>query len=233
MARTDPDTMVRGECWQALIDGWDRADIRKAMHAVLADESASFEERAGALRSLAGREGEKPEIRKWMLKFYEQPKTRAAAMQAMAISEDPRYAENFLERLDDPDGEVCAQAILGVALLGMESAAPRIAEYFDDENLRNEALPSYAMCAPCEPSRAGLRRLYKKIDGLAAGLSEDEELTVKNALNTRAERNGEEPVYGDEGEELVDEPVVAGVKVGRNDPCPCGSGKKYKKCCGA
>ncbi len=25
----------------------------------------------------------------------------------------------------------------------------------------------------------------------------------------------------------------AAVKVGRNDPCPCGSGKKYKKCCGA
>jgi uncharacterized protein len=24
-----------------------------------------------------------------------------------------------------------------------------------------------------------------------------------------------------------------GVKVGRNDPCPCGSGKKFKKCCGA
>jgi len=22
-------------------------------------------------------------------------------------------------------------------------------------------------------------------------------------------------------------------KTGRNDPCPCGSGKKYKKCCGA
>jgi len=28
-------------------------------------------------------------------------------------------------------------------------------------------------------------------------------------------------------------PVVAGPKVGRNEPCPCGSGKKYKKCCGA
>jgi len=26
--------------------------------------------------------------------------------------------------------------------------------------------------------------------------------------------------------------VVKGAKVGRNDPCPCGSGKKYKKCCG-
>jgi uncharacterized protein YecA (UPF0149 family) len=22
-------------------------------------------------------------------------------------------------------------------------------------------------------------------------------------------------------------------KIGRNDPCPCGSGKKYKRCCGA
>ncbi len=27
-------------------------------------------------------------------------------------------------------------------------------------------------------------------------------------------------------------PVMAEKKVGRNDPCPCGSGKKYKKCCG-
>lgn len=27
------------------------------------------------------------------------------------------------------------------------------------------------------------------------------------------------------------EPYVAEPKVGRNDPCPCGSGKKYKKCC--
>jgi preprotein translocase subunit SecA len=28
-------------------------------------------------------------------------------------------------------------------------------------------------------------------------------------------------------------PVAATARAGRNDPCPCGSGKKYKKCCGA
>ncbi|ABC22782.1 YchJ family protein [Rhodospirillum rubrum] len=28
------------------------------------------------------------------------------------------------------------------------------------------------------------------------------------------------------------EPPRSVVKIGRNDPCPCGSGKKYKKCCG-
>lgn len=27
--------------------------------------------------------------------------------------------------------------------------------------------------------------------------------------------------------------IAVSIKVGRNDPCPCGSGKKYKKCCGA
>lgn len=32
---------------------------------------------------------------------------------------------------------------------------------------------------------------------------------------------------------LVRDPVVnVEPRVGRNDPCPCGSGKKYKKCCG-
>jgi preprotein translocase subunit SecA len=29
------------------------------------------------------------------------------------------------------------------------------------------------------------------------------------------------------------EPAMVAKKVGRNDPCPCGSGKKYKKCCGS
>jgi preprotein translocase subunit SecA len=38
---------------------------------------------------------------------------------------------------------------------------------------------------------------------------------------------------GEEGGVKVKQIVNAAPKVGRNDPCPCGSGKKYKKCCGA
>jgi len=39
-------------------------------------------------------------------------------------------------------------------------------------------------------------------------------------------------VHGTNGQASPGEPrMVAGAKVGRNDPCPCGSGKKYKKCC--
>ena len=41
----------------------------------------------------------------------------------------------------------------------------------------------------------------------------------------RAEGNPEQP--------KVETVVHEGPRIGRNDPCPCGSGKKYKKCCGA
>jgi preprotein translocase subunit SecA len=36
-----------------------------------------------------------------------------------------------------------------------------------------------------------------------------------------------------DGEERKHQPVTADKEPGRNDPCPCGSGKKYKKCHGA
>ena len=34
------------------------------------------------------------------------------------------------------------------------------------------------------------------------------------------------------GQPAGQQPVVKGKKVGRNELCPCGSGKKYKRCCG-
>lgn len=35
-----------------------------------------------------------------------------------------------------------------------------------------------------------------------------------------------------DGRMRTHDPIVRGPKTGRNDPCPCGSGKKFKKCCG-
>ncbi|MBP6686811.1 MAG: preprotein translocase subunit SecA [Lacibacter sp.] len=42
----------------------------------------------------------------------------------------------------------------------------------------------------------------------------------------------ETPEYYDPSENVKQEPLIAGPKIGRNDPCPCGSGKKYKQCHG-
>ena len=43
-----------------------------------------------------------------------------------------------------------------------------------------------------------------------------------------------EPIRATHGgdDQTTKKPVVKGPKIGRNDPCPCGSGLKYKKCCG-
>lgn len=42
----------------------------------------------------------------------------------------------------------------------------------------------------------------------------------------------EHDMYEEEGSSVKRSPVQAGPKIGRNDPCPCGSGKKYKSCHG-
>jgi preprotein translocase subunit SecA len=39
-------------------------------------------------------------------------------------------------------------------------------------------------------------------------------------------------VYADDGEPPKKKPIRKKENIGRNQPCPCGSGKKYKQCCG-
>ena len=54
-------------------------------------------------------------------------------------------------------------------------------------------------------------------------------------IRTEAKREQVAKITGTSGGDSEPQklkPVVNDNKVGRNDPCPCGSGKKYKKCCG-
>ena len=73
-------------------------------------------------------------------------------------------------------------------------------------------------------------------------LAFDKELLYKNMVGAQADWLYELPQWDniftkERQRELYLEQkksgtVVKGEKIGRNDPCPCGSGKKYKKCCG-
>ena len=88
--------------------------------------------------------------------------------------------------------------------------------------------------SPGETTRGRIRGILRKIDALAE-LSASEAELVMFALDERLRLAGLEPVFAaEESTEPEKEPEAppAG-KVGRNDPCPCGSGKKYKKCHGA
>jgi len=52
-------------------------------------------------------------------------------------------------------------------------------------------------------------------------------------VQRRKEREMAELQFAGGDSSASSQPVAKGKKVGRNEPCPCGSGKKYKKCCGA
>jgi preprotein translocase subunit SecA len=57
---------------------------------------------------------------------------------------------------------------------------------------------------------------------------------LEEAFQRRKRRELEQARMAGAGDRApVQQVVRSGAKVGRNDPCPCGSGKKYKKCCGA
>jgi len=69
------------------------------------------------------------------------------------------------------------------------------------------------------------RKKQSKLAELARrGLStEDIEAEEEAIRKAKAEREKDPEKYKLKSDQAV----------GRNDPCPCGSGKKYKKCCGA
>jgi preprotein translocase subunit SecA len=63
----------------------------------------------------------------------------------------------------------------------------------------------------------------------------DEEDVDREAMEKRKRQQGEMRLSrgGNGGEQAHKQPIKRdGEKIGRNEPCPCGSGKKYKKCCG-
>lgn len=78
---------------------------------------------------------------------------------------------------------------------------------------------------------------FEMFDEMIANIQEE---TVKALFHANVQTETERKavarvttVSGSGDAEVTKKPVKVDKKVGRNDPCPCGSGKKYKKCCGA
>ncbi|RGB68920.1 preprotein translocase subunit SecA [Provencibacterium massiliense] len=82
---------------------------------------------------------------------------------------------------------------------------------------------------------------FEMFDAMIDSIREN---TVRHLFTVQVRTDSEEPkrekvaddkdmvASGGSTEPEQKQPVRKGQKVGRNDPCPCGSGKKYKKCCG-
>ncbi len=243
LAKSDPDAKVRGRAWASLADATEDAAIRDAMVAVLNDSSREVIERGGAAVGLYG-VADHDDARAGIEALYEVGgAARAKALEAMWRSLWKPYAKYFPQHLDDSDREIARQALRGAGYFTLTRYIDKIASYFDRDDdmadLRDDALFAYALAMPGETTRGRVRGMLRKIDALAE-LSEDEVDLVKYALDERLQIHGLDTVFATETEQDEPEPAesrtdvpVAPKVVGRNDPCPCGSGKKYKKCHGA
>ncbi len=80
--------------------------------------------------------------------------------------------------------------------------------------------------------RIGYERFQELLDSIRQNIAR---MIFHVSLRHEAEKKVSTPVSRAAGVSSAPAkvaPKVAGKKVGRNDPCPCGSGKKYKHCCG-
>jgi len=91
---------------------------------------------------------------------------------------------------------------------------PDIDEGFEEE----EAEPVAAGSQPPQPNREAQNAVLD---------------FTRNIQRKKEKEMAELQFAGGDGSSTANKPVIAKHKAGRNDPCPCGSGKKYKKCCGA
>ncbi len=239
VAGTDPDTGVRATAWECLEGIHEPEEIEEAVRARLEDTAAPIEERAGALVALAQEARDDEALHRLILEFYERPETRERAVRAMWHSGDRRFESRIPGAFGDPDPGVRRQAVTAAGMFGMVGQLGRLESLFEDHDLRDTALYAYALAAPGPVTPTRMRGLYARIEDLAGGLNEEEGTIVGKALDDRLEAHQQAPVFHvEEDREPEDEvhapppPPAKQVKVGRNDPCPCGSGKKYKKCCG-
>jgi len=103
-------------------------------------------------------------------------------------------------------------------------------------SIKSKVVSSQFRCATATRLQAAYNRLIRtnaESFDLGSGSSEGKELTVGDVLASMREENAMSSAQNKELSRLLNVAVNAPrPATGRNDPCPCGSGKKFKKCCG-
>ncbi|MGA7415840.1 MAG: HEAT repeat domain-containing protein [Bryobacteraceae bacterium] len=199
LAKTDPDVKVRARAWEALADGSDETpDVVEAMLRIMRDPETPLEEQAGVLVGLSP-EADRNEVRRAMEEMYRQPAFRAKALEAMWRSMHPTFKNHFAKHLKDEDLETRRNAIWGVGYHSIRSELEKLRGFFEDEDLRTDALFAYALTVPGDLSPARMKSLLNRIEKDATGLSEEEELLVMAALDERLALAGKKPYFAGQG----------------------------------
>ncbi|CAM3554092.1 preprotein translocase subunit SecA [Aeromicrobium ponti] len=89
-----------------------------------------------------------------------------------------------------------------------------------------------------DPLREYQAEGFAMFENMIAAIEEDVakyimKAEIRNNLERQEVAKGQAVNPKEDGEKVKKKPVVKQMDIGRNDPCICGSGKKYKNCCGA
>lgn len=158
----------------------------------------------------------------WMKKAFSQEGSSIEAIWDEYLPKEQKIYEYILgekaEKLEGKVSELAARFNMTAEQIvafvdGLNACLP---EPFDMDSLTEES----EICIPID-----FEKLYKLMIEYKAGhLSGLPQWDGIFDLETRRRL---------EVEQKRSKTIVKGEKIGRNDPCPCGSGKKYKRCCGA
>ncbi len=161
----------------------------------------------------------------------------------MPASDDARLRAEVAEFLSSPHGEPFASDPLGtgeVARTFLEICRQQLGarvELLDEEHLRDallELLPR--RLAPRERASAEAPAIVRALLAWAHELHPNPNSWKLDGLLDDLEPQwpGRLKAIGGTAVAAATAPITRHAsKLGRNDPCPCGSGKKWKKCCGA
>jgi HEAT repeat protein len=194
LAKSDEDVAVRARAWESLNDATDRPEVVEAMLAAMRDSSLPVQERASVLVGLS-LEADRNEVRAAMDELYENAEARAKTLEAMWRSVHPSFRERFAPNLDHQDVEVRRNAIWGVGYFGVRSSLDKLRGFFEDEELRPDALFAYTLAIPGETTKGRVRTLFNRVEKDAGGLSAHEQELVKAALDERLALAGKEPYF--------------------------------------
>jgi hypothetical protein len=145
----------------------------------------------------------------------------------------PEY-KRALEELEEKDSWLGAIITVAAIDLNLRELGPTILAAYDRNVIdRDFAEMDYFAEWQHDPDFCG-PPAYTHIPQSIEDIEEFFEEKLKEAEMVEGFDPGIGMDEGEEGDEtILNVPYQAPPKVGRNDPCPCGSGKKYKKCCGA
>ena len=140
-----------------------------------------------------------------------------------------KFIENFESKLKEVPQEIINDFERQISLRVIDEAW--ITHINSMEHLREGiGLRGYGQTSPLQAyALEGYEIFDQMLDTIDSNITN---FLMKVEIRQNIAPEKKTPIYTNDGKETIKKSPTKTIKIGRNDPCPCGSGKKYKQCCG-